>query len=51
VWTLAESPRNLAFYESLGFARDGGRQRRPSFGSPLEVRFRMALGARERTGR
>lgn len=43
VWTLAESPRNLDFYESLGFARDGGRQRRPSFGSPLEVRFRMRL--------
>jgi GNAT superfamily N-acetyltransferase len=43
VWTLAESPRNLEFYESLGFARDGGRQRRPSFGSPLELRFRMRL--------
>jgi GNAT superfamily N-acetyltransferase len=43
VWTLAESPRNLEFYESLGFARDGGRQRRPSFGSPLEVRFRTRL--------
>jgi GNAT superfamily N-acetyltransferase len=48
VWTLAESPRNLAFYESLGFARDGGKQRRPSFGSPLEVRFRIALAGRER---
>jgi GNAT superfamily N-acetyltransferase len=43
VWTLAESPRNLAFYEALGFRRDGGTQRRESFGSPLEVRFRMAL--------
>ncbi len=43
VWTLAESPRNLAFYESLGFRRDGGSQRRESFGSPLEVRFRMSL--------
>jgi GNAT superfamily N-acetyltransferase len=43
VWTLAESPRNLAFYDSLGFMRDGGTQRRPSFGSPLEVRFRIAL--------
>ena len=43
VWTLAESPRNLAFYESLGFRRDGGTQRRESFGSPLEVRFRRAL--------
>jgi GNAT superfamily N-acetyltransferase len=48
VWTLAESSRNLAFYESLGFARDGGRQRRPSFGSPLEFRFRLALAGRER---
>jgi ribosomal protein S18 acetylase RimI-like enzyme len=46
VWTLAESPRNLAFYESLGFALDGGTQRRPSFGSPLEVRFRIALERR-----
>ena len=44
VWTLAESPRNLAFYEALGFHRDGARQRRPSFGSPLELRFRIALG-------
>ena len=43
VWTLAESPRNLAFYEALGFRRDGGTQRRPSFGSPLEFRFRIAL--------
>ena len=43
VWTLAESPRNLAFYEALGFRRDGGEQRRESFGSPLEVRFRISL--------
>jgi GNAT superfamily N-acetyltransferase len=43
VWTLAESTRNLAFYDALGFARDGASQRRPSFGSPLEVRFRIAL--------
>ena len=43
VWTLAGSPRNLAFYESLGFHRDGGSQRRESFGSPLEVRFRRSL--------
>lgn len=47
VWTLAESPRNLAFYEALGFRRDGAIQRRPSFGSPLEVRFRRRLGDRE----
>jgi GNAT superfamily N-acetyltransferase len=43
VWTLAELPRNLAFYEALGFRRDGAVQRRPSFGNPLEVRFRIAL--------
>ena len=43
VWTLAESPRNLDFYDALGFHRDGGEQRRPSFGSPLEVRFRIRL--------
>lgn len=43
VWTLAASPRNLAFYEALGFHRDGASQRRPSFGSPLEFRFRIAL--------
>ena len=46
VWTLAESPRNLAFYEALGFHRDGASQRRPSFGSPLEFRFRISLGDR-----
>lgn len=46
VWTLAESPRNLAFYTALGFRRDGATQRRPSFGSPLEVRFRTSLTAR-----
>jgi len=46
VWTLAESPRNLAFYDALGFTRDGGTQRRPSFGSPLEVRFRISLAGR-----
>jgi GNAT superfamily N-acetyltransferase len=51
VWTLAASPRNLAFYEALGFRRDGGTQRRPSFGSPLEVRFRIALANRPRAGR
>jgi GNAT superfamily N-acetyltransferase len=43
VWTLAESPRNLGFYEALEFRRDGAEQHRPSFGSPLEVRFRRPL--------
>jgi GNAT superfamily N-acetyltransferase len=46
VWTLAESPRNLRFYEALGFRPDGAEQRRESFGAPLEVRLRRALGAR-----
>jgi GNAT superfamily N-acetyltransferase len=46
VWTLAASPRNLAFYEALGLARDGATQRRPSFGNPLEVRFRTSLAGR-----
>ncbi|MQA73172.1 MAG: GNAT family N-acetyltransferase [Solirubrobacterales bacterium] len=50
VWTLAESPRNLAFYEALGFRRDGGTQRRPSFGSPLEVRLRIGLDHRRSAG-
>ncbi len=50
VWTLAGSARNRSFYEALGFTSDGGTQRRPSFGNPLEVRFRMALGERPSTG-
>ncbi len=50
VWTLADSPRNLAFYEAVGFRRDGATQRRPSFGSPLEVRFRIDLSARDESG-
>ena len=43
VWTLAESPRNLRFYEALGFALDGAEQRRESFGAPLELRLRREL--------
>jgi GNAT superfamily N-acetyltransferase len=43
VWTLGASRRNLRFYESLGFRRDGAVQRRRSFGSPLEVRLRREL--------
>jgi GNAT superfamily N-acetyltransferase len=43
VWTLAESPRNLRFYEALGFRLDGAEQRRESFGAPLEVRLRRTL--------
>jgi GNAT superfamily N-acetyltransferase len=44
VWTLADSPRNLRFYEALGFELDGAQQRRESFGAPLEVRLRRPLG-------
>lgn len=43
VWTLGASRRNLRFYESFGFRRDGAVQRRKSFGSPLEVRLRLEL--------
>jgi GNAT superfamily N-acetyltransferase len=43
VWTLADSPRNLRFYEALGFELDGAQQRRESFGAPLEVRLRRPL--------
>jgi ribosomal protein S18 acetylase RimI-like enzyme len=50
VWTLAASPRNLAFYDALGFHRDGATQRRPSFGNPLEVRLRIALAPRAPAG-
>lgn len=39
VWTLAESERDTAFYEALGFRPDGATQRRKSFGGPLEVRL------------
>jgi GNAT superfamily N-acetyltransferase len=43
VWTLADSPRNLRFYEALGFELDGAQQRRESFGAPLELRLRRRL--------
>jgi GNAT superfamily N-acetyltransferase len=43
VWTLAESPRNLRFYEALGFELDCAQQRRESFGAPIEVRLRRPL--------
>ena len=39
VWTLAESDRDVAFYEALGFRRDGATQRRESLGGPPEVRL------------
>ncbi len=45
VWTLAQSPRNIAFYESLGFSLDGGSQRRPAFASTPEVRLRGRLSS------
>ena len=43
VWTLGESPRNLSFYEALGFRRDGATQRREAFGRTLEVRLSRPL--------
>ena len=42
VWTLAESPRNLAFYEALGFAATAG----PSGGRASAARSRSASGSR-----
>jgi len=48
LWTLAESPPARAFYEACGFERDGAEQRRPSFGNPLEIRYRRRpRGARK----
>jgi GNAT superfamily N-acetyltransferase len=43
LWTLSETPRSHAFYEALGFARDGGMQRRQMTGGALEIRYRIAL--------
>jgi GNAT superfamily N-acetyltransferase len=43
LWTLAESQPARAFYEACGFAPDGAEQRRPSFGNPLEVRYRVTV--------
>lgn len=43
VWTLGESARNVAFYDALGFRRDGATQRREGFGHTLEVRLRRPL--------
>ena len=43
VWTLGESARNVAFYEALGFRRDGATQRREAFGRTLEVRLSRPL--------
>ena len=40
---VSDLERSKAFYESLGFRRDGGEQRRESFGAPLEVRLRRSL--------
>jgi ribosomal protein S18 acetylase RimI-like enzyme len=48
LWTLAGSPSARAFYEACGFERDGAEQRRPSFGSPLEIRYGRSLGKNSR---
>jgi ribosomal protein S18 acetylase RimI-like enzyme len=43
LWTLRDTPRSHAFYEALGFERDGGTQRRQMTGGAVEVRYRIAL--------
>jgi ribosomal protein S18 acetylase RimI-like enzyme len=43
LWSAAENHRANAFYEALGFARDGADQLRPEFGNVREVRYRQAL--------
>jgi ribosomal protein S18 acetylase RimI-like enzyme len=48
LWTLAESEPARAFYEACGFRPDGFEQRRPSFGSPLEIRYRIGLRKKRR---
>jgi GNAT superfamily N-acetyltransferase len=48
LWTLAGSPAARGFYESCGFVQDGAEQRRPSFGNPLEIRYRTSLRKKSR---
>lgn len=43
VWSLRDNIRANAFYERLGFERDGATQVRPALGAP-EVRYLRALG-------
>ena len=41
--TLRDTPRSHAFYEALGFKRDGATHRRQMTGGAPEVRYRIAL--------
>jgi GNAT superfamily N-acetyltransferase len=44
VWSFADNHRANAFYEAMGFARDGTARRQEVWGRVLEVRYRQALG-------
>ena len=43
LWSFDENDRANAFYESLGFRRDGAGQRREFSAGALEVRYRRPL--------
>ena len=43
LWSFDENDRANAFYESLGFRRDGAAQRREFSAGALEVRYRRPL--------
>jgi RimJ/RimL family protein N-acetyltransferase len=43
LWSFDENDRANAFYESLGFRRDGAGQRREFSAGALEVRYRSPL--------
>ena len=45
LWSAAANRRAGAFYEAVGFARDGAEQSREQFGNVPEVRYRIALAA------
>jgi ribosomal protein S18 acetylase RimI-like enzyme len=43
VWSFADNKRANAFYEAMGFARDGTERRQEAWGRVLEVRYRQRL--------
>ena len=43
LWSAADNTPANAFYEALGFVRDGAQQGRADFGDVTEVRYRRAL--------
>jgi GNAT superfamily N-acetyltransferase len=43
VWSFADNDRANAFYQAMGFARDGTERRQEAWGQALEVRYRQAL--------